>query len=507
MKKLWRVLTGRLMVVIPLLLLQLGFFVILFYGYTTYGTAMPVLDILALIIAIYIINRRNDPSYKIGWLLLVLAAPVIGVPLYLITGNRKVPKKLHHGTVRATRSLSDLIKPDESILDDIHDEDAKQIFRYGIRGGGFPVYEHTTSTYFKSGEEWYPVFKKELSNAKHFILLEYFIINQGWMLDDLVALLEEKVRQGVKVIMIYDDFGALDIPIHFDKQLQKRGIETYRFNKIRPSLAALMNNRDHRKITVVDNRVAFTGGVNISDEYINRHRRFGYWKDSAIMIEGDAVWSFTCMFLGMYTYVRGTNDSIDYEQYHLLYEYPENAKGFYQPYSDTPTDEEPFALNVHLNMIQHAKKYIYIDAPYLILTESMKTALKMAAKNGVDVRILTPHIPDKKFVFQITRGHYFDLISNGVKIYEYTPGFNHAKNMVADDKFGIVGTANTDYRSYFLHFENGVVMYDTDSVYKMKENFLEALEVSQEVTFEEVRDTVWIVKVFRAVLNVFIPLV
>ncbi|MBF1093686.1 MAG: PLDc N-terminal domain-containing protein, partial [Solobacterium sp.] len=307
MKKLWRILTGRLMVVIPLLLLQLGFFVILFYGSTTYGTAMPVLDILALIIAIYIINRRNDPSYKIGWLLLVLAAPVIGVPLYLITGNRKVPKKLHHGTVRATRSLSDLIKPDESILDDIHDEDAKQIFRYGIRGGGFPVYEHTTSTYFKSGEEWYPVFKKELSSAKHFIFLEYFIINQGWMLDDLVALLEEKVQQGVKVIMIYDDFGALDIPIHFDKQLQKRGIETYRFNKIRPSLAALMNNRDHRKITVVDNRVAFTGGVNISDEYINRHRRFGYWKDSAIMIEGDAVWSFTCMFLGMYTYVRGTN--------------------------------------------------------------------------------------------------------------------------------------------------------------------------------------------------------
>ena len=475
MKKLWRILTGRLMVVIPLLLLQLGFFVILFYGSTTYGTAMPVLDILALIIAIYIINRRNDPSYKIGWLLLVLAAPVIGVPLYLITGNRKVPKKLHHGTVRATRSLSDLIKPDESILDDIHDEDAKQIFRYGIRGGGFPVYEHTTSTYFKSGEEWYPVFKKELSSAKHFIFLEYFIINQGWMLDDLVALLEEKVQQGVKVIMIYDDFGALDIPIHFDKPLQ--------------------------------NRVAFTGGVNISDEYINRHRRFGYWKDSAIMIEGDAVWSFTCMFLGMYTYVRGTNDSIDYEQYHLLYEYPENARGFYQPYSDTPTDEEPFALNVHLNMIQHAREYIYINAPYLILTESMKTALKMAAKNGVDVRILTPHIPDKKFVFQITRGHYFDLISNGVKIYEYTPGFNHAKNMVADDKFGIVGTANTDYRSYFLHFENGVVMYDTDSVYKMKENFLEALEVSQEVTYEEVRDTVWIVKVFRAVLNVFIPLV
>ena len=158
-------------------------------------------------------------------------------------------------------------------------------------------------------------------------------------------------------------------------------------------------------------------------------------------------------------------------------------------------------------MIQHAKEYIYIDAPYLILTESMKTALKMAAKNGVDVRILTPHIPDKKLVFQITRGHYFDLISNGVKIYEYTPGFNHAKNMVADDKFGIVGTANTDYRSYFLHFENGVVMYDTDAVYKMKENFLEALAVSQEVTYEEVRDTVWIVKVFRAVLNVFIPLV
>lgn len=506
MKKLWRFITGRLMIVIPLVLLQLGFFIFLFYSSAAYSRAMPFINVLAIMIAVYTINRKNDPSYKIGWLLLVLAAPIIGIPLYLITGNRKVPKKLRNGTIQASRTLAKMLHPDESILDDIKDEDATQMLRYGI-GVGFPVYQNTKSTYFSSGEEWYPVFKKALQSAKHFIFLEYFIINQGWMLNDLITLLKKKVDEGVQVVLIYDDFGGLDIPIHFDQHLRKVGIETYRFNKIRPSLAALMNNRDHRKITVVDNRIAFTGGVNISDEYINRYQRFGYWKDSAIMIEGEAVWSFTCMFLGMYTYLHDPSEYIDYESYHIEYSNVQDTRGYYQPYSDTPTDEETLALNMHLNMIHHVKKYVYIDAPYLILTESMKAALKMAAKNGVDVRILTPHIPDKKLVFQITRGHYADLVENGVKIYEFTPGFNHAKNIVMDDKFGIVGTANTDYRSYFLHFENGVLMYQTDSILMMKQNFLEALKDSQEITVENVRKTVWIVRVFRAILNVFIPLV
>ena len=386
------------------------------------------------------------------------------------------------------------------------DPNIQNIFWYGYQASGFPIYEGTTCKYYPSGEAWLPDYIAELKKAKHFIFMEYFIIDKGSVWDEILAVLKQKAAEGVEVKVIYDDFGSITLPVNYDKKLKAMGIEAYRFNKVHPAFIIQMNNRDHRKITVIDNNVAFTGGVNLADEYVNRINRFGYWKDSAIRLQGKAVWSMTVMFLGMYTFLTDKNKKIDYLKYKLPCDEVSDG-GFYQPYSDTPTDSEAVALNMHLNMVTRARHYVFIDTPYLILTENMIQALIRAAKSGVDVRILTPHHPDKLLVFQITRGNYARLVENGVKIYEYTPGFNHAKNFVSDDSLAIVGSANTDYRSYFLHFENGVLMHNTPEIEKIRDNFLTSLLDARQVTRRDIEKELWIVKIIRAILNIFIPLV
>jgi cardiolipin synthase len=334
--------------------------------------------------------------------------------------------------------------------------------------------------------------------------MEYFIIDEGKFWDEILAILKQKAMDGVKVKIIYDDFGCVTLPRHYDRKLKEYGIEAFRFNKLRPALIVQMNNRDHRKICVIDNRVAFTGGVNLADEYVNLIKRFGYWKDSAIMIQGKAVWSFTVMFLGMYSYLKG-DDTLDYLQYKLPADDIQGS-GCFLPFSDSPTDNEHTCLGMHLNIVNHAADYIYIDTPYLILNESMTTSLILAAKNGVDVRILLPHIPDKIITNQITKGNYAPLIRAGVRIYEYTPGFNHAKNILADDKIGLVGSINTDYRSYYLHFEDGIILSDKAVISKMKQDFLDSVAKSKEITIDDISRTRLPVRLFRGSLKAFMPL-
>lgn len=507
MRKILKVLTSRLFIVAPLVILQFAFFVMLFYSVAYTERLLPFLSLMSIIFCIYVINRNEDPSYKIAWIIVILAAPVIGIPLYVLAGNRHVPKKLYNGTVRATDQMDDLLVKSVNI-DDCDDVDggAKKMFRYGRKRVGFPVYQHTKSEYYSSGEEWFPHYLEALRQAKHFIFIETFIIDQGSMWNEVLTILKDKVKEGVEVKIIYDDFGSITLPHHYSRYLRELGIEAHRFNHVRARFIIQMNNRDHRKITVIDNQVAFTGGVNFADEYVNRIERFGYWKDSAIRIEGEAVWSFTVMFLGLLSYVRSKNEPVvEYEKYRINYSV-EGDGGYYQPWADTPTDKESVALNMHVHMVKHARNYIYIDTPYLILNETMKQELILAAKSGVDVRILTPHIPDKKLVFQITRGFYRELIDAGVRIYEFLPGFNHTKNFVSDDNIAIVGSANTDYRSYFLHFENGCLMYNTSEIMKIKQNFLDAIEKSHEVTIEDTEKVFVLVRIVRAVLNLFIPL-
>lgn len=507
MRRILKILTSRLVIVAPLVLLQFAFFVMLFYSVAYTERLLPFLSLVSILFCVYVINRNEDPAYKIAWIIVILSAPVIGIPLYVLAGNRHVPKRLYNGTIHANDKMDDLL-PNRVNIDTCEDVDggAKKIFRYGNQTANFPTYQHTQSEYYASGEEWFPHYLEALKNAKHFIFIETFIIDQGSMWNEILTVLKDKVKEGVEVKIIYDDFGSITLPHHYSRTLRDLGIEAHRFNHVRARFIIQMNNRDHRKITVIDNQVAFTGGVNLADEYVNRIERYGYWKDSAIRIEGEAVWSFTVMFLGLLSFVRSKNEPVvEYDKYHLPCSV-EGDGGYYQPWSDTPTDKESVALSMHLHMIKHARKYIYIDTPYLILTETMKQELILAAKSGVDVRILTPHIPDKKLVFEITRGFYRQLLEAGVKIYEFTPGFNHAKNFVSDDNIAIVGSANTDYRSYFLHFENGCLMYKTSEINKIKQNFLDAIEKSHEVTMEDSNQTLVLVRILRAILNIFIPL-
>ena len=339
-----------------------------------------------------------------------------------------------------------------------------------------------------------------LKGAQHFIFLEYFIVKEGYMLDNIKKVLIEKAKAGIEVKMIFDDFGALKLPKSFRVEMKKAGIELYFFNPIRPLLAIYMNNRDHRKIAVIDGKIGFIGGLNIADEYINKITRFGHWKDTAIKIEGNAVFSLTVMFLHFYQHL--SKKTLDFNDYYVENE-SFKGEGFVQMFSDSPTDEELVAENAHLSLINVAEHTLYMMTPYLVIGHEMVMALILSAKSGVDVRILVPHIPDKWYVLSVTRSNYEVLTKAGVKIYEYTPGFVHGKVMLADDVMAIVGTSNLDFRSYYMHFECGALITYSKSLIEMKKDFLDTLEVSHEVTYEEAFAVNPLIKLGRMLLNVF----
>ena len=337
--------------------------------------------------------------------------------------------------------------------------------------------------------------------------MEYFIIEEGQMWDTILEILKEKAAEGVDVRVIYDDFGCLFLlPTGYDKKLEAMGIKCCVFNPFIPLLTLRMNNRDHRKICVIDGHTAFTGGINLADEYINAIDKHGHWKDTALIIKGEAVWSFTVMFLTMWDYLRKTNE--DYEAYrpHVHHPEPFEGDGFVQPYTDCPLDNESVGENVYLNLINNAKEYVYINTPYLILDHEMITALSQAAKRGVDVRILTPHHGDKWYVHGVTRANYWALVDDGVKIYEYTPGFVHAKTFVVDDEYAVVGTINLDYRSLYLHYECAAWLYKTKSVLDVRDDYLETLKVSQKITSADFNTIPWYRKIMFAFLRIFAPL-
>ncbi len=508
MRRLIKILTSRLIIVGILIIIQIYLIFIAVYRAAVYYSLLPLTSFFGVILALFVNTRNEDASYKISWSILILALPVFGGLLFLLCAGRKMPKQLAKGTTQASHRMADLLRQDPEVYDVLkqgHPEEAK-VFDYCLNTSNFPVYQNTEYRYFRSGEEFWPVYLEELKKAEHFIFMEYFIIDEGKLWDSVLEVLKEKVAAGVKVKLIYDDFGcAATLPRNYARKLNAMGIETYRFNHLRPALIIQMNNRDHRKITVIDNQVAFTGGVNLADEYVNEIKRFGYWKDSAVMLRGEAVWSFTNMFLGLYSFLKNDDPAISYAQYQLPSEV-KTAEGFCQPFSDTPTDGLDAGLSVHLNLINYAKKYIYIDTPYLVLNQDIRTALILAAQNGVDVRILVPHIPDKKYVFSMTKANYAVLLEAGIRIYEFTPGFNHAKNVVVDDTFALVGSINTDYRSYYLHLENGVLMYDRSIAEELRNDFLSSIEKSHCVTVEETKKVFVLTRIWRMILFLMAPL-
>lgn len=489
MKSKWyRALFYQRLIVGILLLVQLGWLIYFLYSDSTTAKVISIiLTIISYCAVLTIISKKEKGAYKLLWSLLLLIIPVFGGLLYLFAEIQSSSRKFDSRLPKVSKKKEDTIAlvPDGYVEASSKLDEMMPSVNYLQNYAKYPVYNHTTAKYLSPGEDFYQALLKDLEKAEHYIFMEYFIIQEGKMWNSILDVLKRKASEGVKVRLMYDDFGCFFLlPKDYPKQLKEFGIECVVFNPFRPFLTVVQNNRDHRKIASIDGKIVFTGGTNLADEYINEVERFGHWKDASIRIEGYAAWSMTLMFLQLWE--LSTNSDEDYAIYYPWKdgEVPE-SDGFVQPYADTPMDNENVGEHVYMHEITRAKKYLYINTPYLIIDDSMVSALTLAAKSGVDVRIVTPHKWDKFFVHMTTQSYYKDLILGGVKIYEYTPGFIHSKTFVTDDRTATVGTTNLDFRSLYLHFECGIWLCDNEAVLLVKDDFLKTLELCQEIKLED----------------------
>jgi cardiolipin synthase len=465
--------------------------------------------VISIILALFVLNKKTNPAYKLSWIILILILPIFGGMFYIFFGRNKLTKQQRLKMKSIDDKMQSSLIPQKYILDELYlqNEAAANQSKYIQNYAFCPPYTNTVTEYLPSGEIKFQHLKDELKKAKHFIFLEYFIINEGLMWNSIFDILVEKASNGVDVRIIYDDIGSLfKLPYRYNKKLESIGIKCSVFNPLLFILSPRLNYRDHRKIAIIDGHTGFTGGINLADEYINKINRFGHWKDTAIMLKGDAVWNLTVMFLSIWDNLRGIEEDFNKFKNCISINISKNKNGYVQPFADNPLDNEAVGETVYLNLIYKAKKYVYITTPYLIIGNEMITALTSAAKGGVDIRLITPYIGDKKFVHEVTRSHYKFLIENGVRIYEYTPGFIHSKTYVSDDEYGVVGSINMDYRSLFLHFECGVWMYKTKTIIDMKKDFFSTLNRCKEITLKDIKKTRWPRKMLRLILRVFSPL-
>lgn len=496
----------RITGVILIILLQLVAFFIVIRQFTSYFIYFYWLCVgISLVVSIIIANGRSKLPYKVAWIIPILMFPLLGGLTYFIMGGSRHPSKRASQRTRDIfrQQLGTSVRPSDLRT---HGVDVVQQSHYLNNTAFCPPYKDTETQYFPTGEEMFPVFLHELSQANDYIFLEYFIIAEGEMWTKILAILTEKAAKGVDVRIIYDDFGSLvTLPRSFPEEMAKRGILCSVFQPVRPVLSVHQNNRDHRKLCVIDGLVGFTGGINLADEYINQIERFGYWKDSALMLRGSGVWSLSVMFLHMWESIRHSEVNYDRFRPKALPPLP-HAAGFVQPYFDTPLATDTICADLHLQMIAKAKWYLYITTPYLVIDETIASALSITARSGVDVRIMTPHIPDKKMVFSVTQSHYEALLQAGVRIYEFLPGFIHSKTVVADDLYASVGSCNLDYRSFYLQFENGVWLCGTPSVQAIREDFLSSLSFCKEITLKDCESASVATRVLRSILRIFSPL-
>lgn len=495
-----------------MILLQFGWIVYGVYCATAISTGFNIFfHILSIAVALYVVNKDMKPYFKLSWIFLILCLPILGIPCYFLFGRSGLTKK-------QCRKMEEVLSESAMYrLEDVPVREALQASsqkanmqsEYITNYAGYPLQPERDTKYFPSGEEMFPQMLEDIRSARNYIFIEYFIMQPGKMLDSIVELLEQKAKEGVHVRLIYDDIGCIQtLPHHYYKALQEKGIHVACFNPFRPLLSVIMNNRDHRKIFVVDGKIAYTGGVNLADEYINEVKRFGYWKDAAIRVTGEGAWSFAVMFLEQWNWIVKGHE--DYDRFRPVYEYPPcpvlPEDGFIQPFSDSPFDSEDVGENVYLNIINNATKYVYIFTPYLIVSWEMAKALINAAKCGVDVRIVTPGIPDKKLVYLLTQANFEPLIRGGVRIYQYTPGFIHSKCFVSDDKYAVVGSINLDFRSFYLHFECGVFLYQADAVMQVKEDALRTFGESHEVSVNDRGQKGFFHQLLLSILQLFAPL-
>ena len=508
MKHTWfRSLLRRRLLVILLLLVQIALI-----GYVVHNDSMgagllrSILQIVSILVVFHVVSEKNKGAYKAAWVFLVLAFPLFGGAFYLLFHLQSSAKQFSYTIARIRKKSGPLYQ----LPGDAYKRAVQEIpqflpqFRYLQEYNGFPIFDATYTRYYTPGEAFLEPFLAELEKAEKYIFLEYFIISEGVLWERVLEVLLRKAKEGVEVRVIYDDIGCfLKLPKNYAETLRSYGIQCSVFNPFRPVLSVMQNNRDHRKIASVDGKAAFTGGLNLADEYINARKKYGYWKDSVLLVRGKAAWSMTLMFLE--TWELCGNPKEDSRKFYPLWNTESTAHGFVQPYADSPMDDENVGEHVYMQILNNAEKYVYITTPYLIIDDSMMSALCLAAKSGVDVRIITPHIWDKAFVHLTTRSFYRELIRGGVKIYEYSKGFIHSKTFVSDDVTAVVGTTNLDFRSLYLDFECGVRMYRTNAVIDVKEDFIKTLAECEEVTADMCQGTIF-TRAIQNFLRLFAPL-
>ena len=473
-----------------------------------YSTAIQVCtSVLTFLITLRIYGLHINSAYKISWIILILLFPIFGLTIYLLFGRSGAVSVMRR---RFDENMTMLRQYHAPILQQRRalpypDRITRNHARYLQDCAGYPAYDNTDVTFYGDTCEALEAQKTALRSAEKFIFMEYHAIEDASAWQELEDILAERAAHGVEVRVFYDDVGSIGfINSKFVKKLAGRGIQCRRFNPVIPILNVFMNNRDHRKITVVDGRVGFTGGYNLAEEYFNRTHPYGQWKDSGIRLEGDAVRGLTLIFLELWGATQKAAPEVERYLPDVPYTARENAVVL--PYADNPLDDEATGENVYLNMIRSAKDYVYITTPYLILSDEMQRTLRLAASSGVDVRIITPGIPDKKLIFSVTRSYYARLAAGGVQIYEYTPGFIHAKQFVADDKAAAVGTINLDYRSLYLHFENGCWFCGCQAVQDVRADFEALFPQCENVTRQYSGQRSLALRGVQCVFRLFSPL-
>ena len=510
-KEIWRLLFSRYAIcafIIALEVLLIAFLIATasIFSYV-FIAVCAVIDIAAVI---SIINRDANPEYKVTWTVLVLVLPLLGTLLYAIFYRRRITKseqRLLEGIFIRIRGRGidprafDMMRRRSPLAAG----KARAIMNDDPLAEG---YAKTSSTLFSTGEAMFNSMLRELRGAKDFIFLEYFIISHGDLWDEIHSILVEKVKEGVEVRLLFDDFGCMrTLPPYYENTLRDEGIAAFRFNRVSPEMSSIHNNRDHRKICVIDGKIGYTGGVNIADEYVNTKVRFGYWKDGGIRLSGDAVKGLLKLFLSAWELTTGELSDMDRQLIDRVAVEERSDGGHYVVYGSGPAPiyRRSNGKNVFLNLINQAERYVYITTPYLIIDYDLTEALRSAAMRGIDVRIITPGVPDKKRIKIMTKSSYPYLIEAGVKIYEYTPGFIHEKTLVSDDEYAVVGTINFDYRSLVHHFEDAVWMYECPTVGVAKREIMKTLSESQRISFEHTKlsFTEW---VFKMGMRIFAPL-
>ncbi len=530
--------------------LQLLFVYSLMYRLNAYSTMVHIIvETVAVFIVLSIYGSHETTSMKMPWIVLIASAPLLGVVMWALFACRLATRPMRERFQKVDQIIFGYLHQEPGTQEALREESpaAAGTAQYLWRRGHFPLYRNDTCRYYADAMEALEAQLEDLRNAKSFIFMEYFAIENKEAFGRIRKLLRKKAAEGVTVRLFYDDVGSVGfINSRFVASLREDGIEARVFNPMIPGLRVFMNNRDHRKITVIDGEVAYTGGYNLADEYFNLTQPYGEWKDAGIRVTGPAVDTFTTVFLEMWNAIRHSDeDDIDFRRFYPEHGYnlqpwstpappaaagtgkdneednvkdnvkdkkrelsaQQNEPGFVQPYADSPLDEEQIGESVYMSIANCAENYLYFVTPYLVLTDEMSRAMTMAAERGVDVRVITPGIPDKKITYQLTRSYYAQLVKKGVRIYEFAPGFCHAKCCVSDDKIATCGTINLDYRSLYHHFEDGCVMYGMQAVLDMKEDLDAVITRSREVTerYTEGGRNVF-VRIIQCVLRLVAPL-